>query len=278
MRRLTLLALVLLSGCSAAALKVLETIDTRPTARVVDTRLEDIGLERLTLGLDVEVTNPFTFDLPLAELVFTLQTGGRAFLDGSTDVGGVVPAGGSRIVPLPIGVDYLGMMEVAERVRPGKVVPYTASLSLQAMVGETPVTVPVRHEGELPIPAVPSIDVQRLEWDQISLDAIRGSLVLGMGNPNEFGFTVAGLDYTLSLAGRRVATASELPALALEPAARGTLRLPLAVSPQEAGLALLDAVRKDTTSFELAGRIHLDTPFGPVELPFERSGTAPQTP
>lgn len=277
MRRIILPALVLLAGCSVAAIQALDVLDPRPTASVETVRIEDIGLDALTLGFTIDVQNPYSFDLPLVDLQFALRTNGQAFLDGTTEVGGSVPARGHRRVTLPVGVNYRGLMDTAQDIRPGQVVPWTASLGLKVRIHEADLLVPVEHSGEMPIPKVPTVDVGSIGWDELSLDAVRGTLELELGNPNDFPFTLSGLDYDLSLADRHVALGEADPGLALEPGASGTLQIPLAFAPTDAGLALLNVLRGDRADYALGGSLRLQTPFGPMDLPFRRTGTVDQT-
>lgn len=272
-----LLLVLLLGGCSAAALEVLGALDTRPTGSVTRVRIQDVGLRALTLGFEVEVDNPYTFDLPLAGLGFALHSDGHEFLSGSTEVGGTVPARGTRTLSVPVAVDYQGLYGLARQVRPGQIVPYTASLRLESTVGETPVTIPASYSGELPVPSPPSIRVASLDWTRISLDAVRGNLELAVENTNEFPFSVQALDYQLSLGGGRVAEGENRPDLGVAPGATGVLTLPLSFSPGNAGLALVNLLKGDETAYEIAGSLSLDTPFGPMELPFSQDGKTRQS-
>ena len=44
-------------------------------------------------------------------------------------------------------------------------------------------------------------------------------------------------------------------------------------SPEDAGLALLNVLRSDAVDYDVAGGLRLQTPFGPMDLPFRRSGS-----
>lgn len=263
------LLVLMLAGCSAA----MQLLDTRPSASVERVRLQNVGLDALTLGFEIDVVNPYDFALPLTDLDFALRTDGKSFLDGTTDVGGSVPALGHRTISLPVDVSYRGLMETVARIRPGQVVPYSATLGLHVNVGATPLVVSVDHSGELPVPNAPSVEIGSIRWDEISLQSVRGTLDLELGNTNEFAFTLAGLDYDVGLAGRQVALGRTRPELALEPGQTGTLQIPVQFSPADVGLALLNVLRSDDVDYEFSGSLELGTPFGPMQLPLRQSGT-----
>jgi LEA14-like dessication related protein len=141
--------------------------------------------------------------------------------------------------------------------------------------GTGPIRLPLRTNGELPVPNVPSIQISSLDWDQLSLSTVSGTLLLDVGNTNEFPFSLKSLDYDLSLASSRVASGENRDGLELAVGQRGTLAIPLSFSPSSAGLALLNVLRKDEADYSILGTVAIETPFGPMALPFEREGTAP---
>jgi LEA14-like dessication related protein len=263
-------------GC-AGVLQTLQDVATMtPSANITGVRLSDIGLHALTLEFDVAIGNPYSFDLPLLEFDFGLKTNSQPFLNGTTQVEGSVPSKGSKTIALPIRVDLLGLVQTVRSVRPGQVIPYDAELGLSLDVSGTgPIRLPLRRSGEMPVPNVPAIQVSSLDWDRLSLSSVSGTLLLDVGNTNEFPFSLKSLDYDLSFANSSVASGENRDGLALEAGQRGALAIPLSFSPSSAGLALLNVLRGDEADYSILGSVAIETPFGPMRLPFDRDGTAP---
>jgi hypothetical protein len=58
-------------------------------------------------------------------------------------------------------------------------------------------------------------------------------------------------------------------------AARGgeqVIEIPISLVPQELGLAAMNVFSGSAASYDLGGTMSVTTPFGPMSLPFERSG------
>jgi LEA14-like dessication related protein len=270
------LILLSLSGCAGLMQTIQDISLATPTADITGVRLRELGLQSLTLEFDVAIGNPYAFNLPLIDFDFGLSTNGRPFLDGSTKVEGSVPSNGSKTIALPIRVDLLGLVKTIQFIRPGQVIPYEAEMGLNVHVSGTgPIRIPLRKSGEMPVPNVPSIQVSSLNWDQLSLTNVSGTLLLDVGNTNEFPFSLKSLGYDLSLANSSVANGQNHDGLELPAGENGALAIPLSFSPASAGLALLNVLRGDEADYSILGNMSVETPFGPMSIPYEKTGVAP---
>lgn len=263
-----------LTGCAS----VLEQVQgmTRPSARVTGASLASVGLDEVTVDFEVLVENPASVPLPLLDLDYELQSAGRTFLSGQTGVSGSVPATGERALVVPVVVGLPQALDVLTDLRPGAILPYRASLELQV---DAPVlgllTLPLAHEGELPVPSVPTVSLASVEWGELSLSRVSGTVRLGVRNPNEFVLELARLTGDLSLGGRRVGELSAAPATELAGGASSVLELPLAFAPLDLGAGLLELVRGEEAGYEIGGELGLDTRFGAFSLPYRTSGRVP---
>lgn len=273
-----LLVLLPLAGC-AEAMQVLDDMTRQaPTAKVDGVGLSGLSLQSVVLDFDIAIANPYSFDLPLLGFDFGLATGGQAFLNGDLESSWSIPARGSRVVQLPLSVDLLGLVRTVSGLRPGNVVPYDAEIGLKLDVpGAGPMRIPVRTSGEMPIPDVPRVSVASLDWSEVSLNRVGGDLKLAMTNPNDFPLTLKGLDYGFSLAGRDVANGSNEAGVDLASGGEGALTIPLGFSPREVGTAILNVLTGSSAEYGMQGNLTLDSPFGPMQLPFTSQGVAPLT-
>jgi LEA14-like dessication related protein len=264
-----------LCGCASVRSHLRDVVGQTPTASVVGVRVVDLDLRSVTLGFDVDVGNPYGFELPLVDFDVALSTNGQGFLDGGTQVDGAVPARGHKTIALPVRVDLVGLVNTVRSVRPGQVIPYDAELGLWVDPGvSAPIRLPLHKSGRLPVPKMPSIDVRSFQWDRISLSRVRGNLVLGVGNSNEFPFSLSSMKYDLDLAKVRVAEGETTPDLELPAGDTAALTIPLSFSPASVGTALLSVLGGGELDYGIGGSITLETPFGSMRLPYDRSGRA----
>ena len=257
-----------LAGCG-----VLEGI-RKPTARVTDVRLRDITLSAVTLVFDLEVGNPYSVPLPLANVDYSLASEGNEFLSGQADVQGTVPAGGSKTLSLPARLEYMSLLAAVKKVRPGSVIPYAAELGLSV---DPPVggrlRLPLRKEGKLPVPAPPGVEVTEVQWDKLSLDHAGGRVRLKLTNRNQFALTLSKLTYALSLGGVEVARSSlSSPVFFQRGGGAGTVEIPISLSPKRLGLAAFRMLTGKGAGYSFQGDMDAKTYFGPISLPIKGIG------
>lgn len=246
----------------------------KPSARVVGTHLADLKPDAADLVFDVEVTNPYSAALPLTNLDYALASGGKPFLTGKAPVQGNVPANGTKTVSLPARMNFAQVLQALEGVRPGAVVPYDADLRLSAdapVVGT--VTLPLKKSGQVPIPAVPTVELSSVEWKGLDLNKAAAVLHLNVGNPNQFALGLSKLGLGLSLAGHSVASTSVDQATSIAAGGNGTLDVPITFSPRDMGLSAFQVLQGKGSDYKVSGLLSAKTPFGPMELPYERTGT-----
>jgi LEA14-like dessication related protein len=135
----------------------------RPTASITGVQMQDVKLTHATMVFAVKVDNPYMSPLPLSNLDYTLSSAGQQFMTGKADVQGSIPAQGSKVLPVPVQINYLELVNTVKDARPGKAIPYKADLGLSVTV---PVygnlRVPMSKEGTLEIPSGPGM-LNRLE-------------------------------------------------------------------------------------------------------------------
>ena len=248
----------------------------KPSASILGVSFKDVGLEAATLLFNVNVENPYSVPLPLVNVDYGLASGATPFLSGKADLQGAVPAQGSKTVSVPATVKYAELLKVLEGVRPGAVVPYEAELGLSVKPPVAgPLRLPLKKQGQLPVPTVPEVSVQEVKWDKLSLNEAGGRFRLNMVNRNQFPVTLSKLQYALSLGGAEVANSSIQKAVALAAdGGAGTIDIPLSFSPKKFGLAALRMLTGKEGAYALKGSLEVNTPFGPMTLPLDKVGSA----
>ncbi len=257
-------------GCSALDALGL----ARPSARLAGVGLDDINLQDATLRFDVEVTNPYSVPLPLANVDYGLASRGKSFLSGEAPLQGTVPAMGKRTVALPARIVFGDLLAALEGVKLGSVVPYKADLglSVDAPAAGT-LRLPMSKEGSLPVPAPPKVAVEQITWDKLTLDSADGIVKLRVVNTNEWAAELAKMAYGLSLGGTEVARSSiARPVSFAAGGGEGVVEIPISLSPRKLGMAAFQVLTGGGAEYKLNGSMDLSTPFGPMSLPISRTG------
>ncbi len=267
--------LFLLPGLTACetALALLD-FDKRPSARVVGARLEGLTLKGVQLAFDVEVSNPYAVQLPLVNLTYGLSSGGSPFLSGQANVAGSVPANGTKTIALPAQITFAHLLSTLRGIRPGGVVPYAAEITLSVdPPGLSTLALPIRKEGRLPIPTVPSIDLTKIEWKELSIQQAQAVLHLSVKNTNEFPIDLNALSYALSLGNTPIVTSRVERPMDFAQGSTNALEIPISFAPLNLGLAAFNMLSGSSdASYSLDGTLDLDTPFGPINMPYSQSG------
>lgn len=245
----------------------------KPTASITNVRPRDLSLTSAMLDFDVEVANPYSVPLPLADLDYRLATGGKPFLTGQAPISGAVPAGGKKVVTVPVRVSFADLLAAVTSITPGSVVPYDAGLGLSVNAPALgPLRLDLGKKGEVPVPAVPEVSLDHVAWDQVTLDKAGGTLHVKIKNTNQFPIDLSRLQYDLALAGTRVGGTTVEKMAKFEPGAENVIELPVSISPKNLGVGLLNMLLGKGSGYSLGGNLDLDTPFGPIRVPYQKGG------
>ncbi|NJK89017.1 MAG: LEA type 2 family protein [Myxococcales bacterium] len=138
-------------------------------------------------------------------------------------------------------------------------------------------TIPVKHEGELWIPAPPEVSIRSIDLKDSTFNRLRADVKLEIDSASSVALLLDQLDYALSLGGREIASASvegdrEIPA-----DGSVTLDLPIDVNPLSLGTAAATAFSKGVVDLRLQGGLGLKTPLAPWSWPVDVSSRAPVT-
>ncbi len=157
------LSLVLSAGCDA-----LQNLQ-KPKASLKGVKLADISLESASLLFDVEIANPYSVDLPMVNVDYGVVSNAGKLFAGKADIAGTVPANSTKMISLPVKIDYFDVVNAFKGVSPGSKIPYQADVGLSV---NTPVLgvirLPLNKTGELDVPAIPKAnDIEQMLLDKM---------------------------------------------------------------------------------------------------------------
>ena len=277
--RLSWLVVVVLGLCARAMLfggcsqlePVLQGLD-KPSASIAGVSLQDLDLERVTLAFDVDITNPYAVALPLGNLTYGLTSGGRSVLSGDVRPTESVPAGGSSRLKVPATLVFADLLAAVSGLRPGAVVPYEFDAQLDVDTPLGPLSLPLRKQGELPVPAVPELALESVQWGRLSMDEATATLKLRVGNTNDFALDLASMAYDLALGGHSIVSTSLSKPTSFGADESAVVEVPISFKPMDLGFAVFKLLTGDGAGYALKGDMLVDTPFGPLTMPFDVDG------
>ncbi len=137
------LAALALSGCSLF-MRSME----KPTAEVRNVSLTNAGFTGLTGQLQMDVSNPNAFGVPLSGVDWQLSIGGAPAVTGSAQLQANIPARGVAPVTTALTIDARDAIEVGSLIASGtRTYQLDAKLTFSTKIG--PLTVEVHHQGTL---------------------------------------------------------------------------------------------------------------------------------
>lgn len=266
-----LIGAVLLAGCQSMQ-DVLNNAP-KPGAHVIGTSIRGLSLQNIVLLFDIEVQNPYAVALPLADLGYALTSNGKNFLEGSLKPTGTIPAHGKQVLQVPATVQFSSLASVLKGVKPGSVLPYTANFKIGV---DTPVAghveVPLSKSGELPVPAVPRVEIASFAVDKLGLDQIKASAKLQIHNNNQFALDLSKFGAKFALAGVDIGSGKVAGPVSLPAGKDAAIDVPLSISPRAVGLSLVNLLRGNQIAYNVSGTFDADSRFGPISLPFNHTG------
>lgn len=247
---------------------------------IASVEITEIEHDAVTLTFGVDVDNPYSVPLPVARLGYALSSDGKQLFDGRVTETIVVPAKKSRIVPLTARIPFADALAALSGVRPGDVVPYTATfdVALEVPGGELQ-AFPISRSGTFPIPAVPRVSVRKLDLDhqgtiqdlldgKRTLGTVRGRILLDVENVNDFPVDLTAMRYALNVGGREIAKLGSKELLRFGPHDSDDLELEFALDGASLTMDAFRAIASQSDTVELAGTMELDSSFGAMSLPF----------
>jgi len=245
----------------------------KPTADVSGIHIPSINLKKLEIVVDVLITNPNPVPIPLVDIDYLVESNGRKLVSGLIPDAGTIHAHGSETIKIPITIIYDDIKDTYDDIKPGSIIPYKIKVGL---IADVPVfgklTLPLEKEGEIPVPYKPDVDLDKVEFDSFSFEETSATLHMKLENKNDFDLGLNALEYEVWLAGVSIVNAKLSKSAKVEKNGISYIQLPVSFRPKDFGSALWDMIRGKGAGYAMKGNLDMDSPFGPMQLPFNKEG------
>jgi precorrin-6B methylase 2/LEA14-like dessication related protein len=143
--------------------------DREPAATLKAMRFGNVGLGYATLLFDIEIDNPYPFDLPVQRVRYALVSEGRTFLTAAAVNNVTVPPGTKKLVTLSDQVIYTRLLQALES-KPGAKIPYEADVTLSLDVPWSGwINLQAQKESEIVLPQRPVIKVEGKTYNAVDV-------------------------------------------------------------------------------------------------------------
>ncbi|KAH7404102.1 hypothetical protein KP509_15G010600 [Ceratopteris richardii] len=223
---------------------------SKPTAAISGFHILHISLEKVDIVVDVLVTNPNPIPIPLVEIIYLIESDGHKLISGTIPDAGTVRAHGSETIKIPICLIYKDVKDTYDDIQPGEIIPYRVSaepLIDVPIIGR--VSLPLEKKVETPSPYKPDVE-----------------------NKNKFDLGVNTLEYNFTLGDDNIANATLSESTKIGQCGEGILEVPITFRPKDLGSAVWDIIRGRGAGYSMKGKLEVDTPFGPMNIPFSKEG------
>jgi len=232
----------------------------RPSVSLESTRVASLSLSDVDLLLGFDIRNPNSFGVRFDRLDYRLSVAGQPLAEGDQRRGFEIPAGGSSRAEIPLSLAWDDLARIYQSLRSGGEADYRIDAGFWF---EVPilgaVRVPVTSDGGFPRLSLPRLSVAGLDVGRIDAGGASLELTLELDNPNDFPLTVDALDYSLELAGSRVAQVEDAGRMTVARGGRGSWTVPVRIDFAQAGRAVAQALTGGSIDYRLDGSMSMSS-------------------
>lgn len=106
----------------------------------------------------------------------------------------------------------------------------------------------------------PTVEITKMTLREVSLASITARFAAKITNPNPFGFSLAGLDYALSIAGARFASGTAPGGVKLKPEGSASTTFDVSFDLGKTASAILDLLSKKVVDYTVDTTFHFQAP------------------
>ncbi|WP_143142851.1 LEA type 2 family protein [Marinospirillum alkaliphilum] len=239
-----------------------------PEARVLDSKLVGLTLEKAFLEVELEVKNPNLYAIRLGALDYQLDLLDAKVLSGQQQQGNRLAAGKTQRLVLPLELEFAELGQFVSNLSQMKSLDYAVAGGMSFDVPAAgPLRIPFQVRGEIPVPQLPRFSLIGIEQKRLSLSGADLLLSLEFDNPNMFDLLVNRLSYSLALNGQPVTRGALPRELSIGADGRSRIDVPVNIAFGRSTLALYESLQRGGN---LNYQLDLDTQLG-SSLPVFRS-------
>lgn len=123
--------------------------------------------------------------------------------------------------------------------------------------------------------ALPKVRFQNMNVDDVTWEGATTRFTFQVDNPHPIGLDLAAVNWDLDLAGSDFLDGNKDTEVQIAAQGQSDVRFPVSLKWSDVLAVVNGAQGQDTIPFALAGDLKLDTPLGPLTVPFQHAGDLP---
>ncbi len=274
-----ILFLLILSGCASVQEMAKKTLE-KPKMSIASATVQKLSFKNITMLFNVKVENPNLFGLNLAGLTYDLKLNDTAFLQGEQNAGISIPANKSSIIQLPLTLNYANIYKTIRSLNYSDKTKYSLDLELAFNI---PVigfrTFPLGHSGEFPLPKLPSLKIDSIKLEKLTVTKADLSLILKIKNPNVFAFAINKMDYNLDVGEKNWLNGLSEIKTNVSAKKESIVSIPISLNFFEIGRTAFKLLNsREQLNYQLKGGFKIAPAlslFQEIEIPFDETGKIP---
>jgi len=277
LRRLALAAFLLLHGCAAVNDMISNTFD-KPKVSLAGAKIESLSFESVGLAFDLDVENPNPITVALAGYDYDFLVDNKSLVSGTQGDRVELAAEKKSVIRVPVRLNYKDIYDVASGLRDRDEANYQINLGFTfelPVLGEQ--RIPVAHSGAFPLLKMPSLAVESLKLQGLSVSGADITLAVNLFNPNGSSFTLKNISYDFAVSGKQWITADMAQEVGVQPKSESLLEFPIHLDFFEIGRSVFGLLTSDAPlNYHLAGNFDVASSLpllGNVKVPFNKQGT-----
>lgn len=210
-------ALMLLNSCSTLG-QFGRSVVKEPSVAYKSLNFNEMNFNRVGLIFNFEINNPNAIGIKATGFDYSFAIEGNEFLNGTNNHGFEIAGRSASSLQIPVSLGFDELFKTGSALIRNDSIHYAIRSSIQFDVPVLGMTrVPVETSGNLPIPRLPTINVEGFSINRISITGTEILMKLKWVNPNNFGIMLGDLNYSLDVQGSQwasttVTNRSALPA------------------------------------------------------------------
>ena len=200
LNKLAGLVLVILAALSLTTCQTLSSVFREPVLSLHSVELANINFTSVTVLCKVNVENPNAITVPFPDIDWEFYINANSFIRGKIDAGQSIRARSTTVVDVPVSIDYPGIYNTFSSLKNSNQADYKIALAFKfalPIIGDKVWN--FEHEGNFPLPKVPSISFKGISLKNLSLTKIDFDIVWEIENNNIFAMSVKDLSYNLTV-------------------------------------------------------------------------------
>jgi LEA14-like dessication related protein len=272
-----ILGLGLLSACSALRGLLGRGSIQRPQVEFVGARLTGLSFDRANFVFDLKILNPNPLGVKLAGFGYDLLINEHSFIKGREDKEIEIEAQGENVIQIPLTISYQHLYQALQSLRQQDTAVYRLNCDFSfdlPVLG--PVQIPASKRGNLPLPKLPAVEVEKLKLKDLGLSGADLVLEIRLKNPNAFSVLLNGMQYQFTVEEKPWAWGETGQRIPVSEKAENLVEIPISLDFFHIGQSVYQVLAgNEHLSYQFQCDLDLETSLpllGRTNLPFDLSG------